>query len=185
MEEKKRAYRQKIEIKDRKPKSRKNRGVKTKILDHQVSHQNVLKYYRVVMYWVKANYDLNQSDIDMLFFIYDIPLFTSSDFDEFAKMVSWDRNRFKRLKKDGWIVKYRAEGINKFALYRISPSGKRLISTCYRKLKGEEKFSESYYGNKVMQGRLSTDIIMARKMKEINERIRKYALEPKWVKGGQ
>lgn len=99
-----------------------------------------LKYWRVIRQYIKTKYGLTQSDLDMLMFIYTEKYFSKARFDEFSRIVSWDADRFKRLKENGWIESFRKYDphTNTRAIYQISPDGKRVVQSIYRMLKGEE-----------------------------------------------
>lgn len=99
-----------------------------------------LKYWRVIRQYIKTKHGLTQSDLDMLMFIYTEKYFSKARFDEFSRVVSWDADRFKRLKEDGWIESFRKYDphTNTRAIYQISPAGKRVVSSIYKMLRGEE-----------------------------------------------
>lgn len=99
-----------------------------------------LKYWRVIRQYIKVKYGLTQSDLDMLMFIYTEKYFSKARFDEFSRIVSWDADRFKRLKENGWIESFRKYDprTNTRAIYQISPDGKRVVQSIYRMLRGEE-----------------------------------------------
>ena len=99
-----------------------------------------LKYWRVIRQYIKVKYGLTQSDLDMLMFIYTEKYFSKARFDEFSRIVSWDADRFKRLKENGWIESFRKYDphTNTRAIYQISPDGKRVVQSIYRMLKCEE-----------------------------------------------
>jgi len=99
-----------------------------------------LKYWRVIRQYIKTKHGLTQSDLDMLMFIYTEKYFSKARFDEFSRVVSWDADRFKRLKENGWIESFRKYDphTNTRAIYQISPAGKRVVSSIYKMLKGEE-----------------------------------------------
>lgn len=157
--------------------------VENKNLVNKMTHENICKYFRVTVYWAKRNYDISQAELDMLFFIYDIPFFTSDNFADYSKIVSFNYRKIELMIQRGWIVKWRKEGTNKKALFRISRKGKRLVTEFYKRLSGEAPFAESEVNNIVMRGKLSTDRIMANKMKEINAANRKKAAQVVWVRG--
>lgn len=104
--------------------------------------RDFLKYYRIVKYWAKANYGLSEPDLEMLYFLRSEHLFSFKTFKRYNNIFPWDKGRFGRLKKDGWIVKWRMEGMdkNRWALYNVSPKAKRLITQMYKMLNGEEDF---------------------------------------------
>ena len=104
---------------------------------HNPAH-DYLKYWKVVRYFVKAKYKINTADLDMLLFLYSERYFSKNQFKEFNELLSWDINRFSRLLRDGWISVFRKRQGNKKTLYELSYKGKRMISSIYSKLNGEE-----------------------------------------------
>lgn len=99
-----------------------------------------LKYWRVIRYFIKAKYGLNQSDLDVLLFLYSEKYFNKDKFEEFDALLSWDKERFNRLLRDDWISRFRPYNpkTKQKALYEISYKGKRVIGSMYKKLNGEE-----------------------------------------------
>ena len=171
-------------VKRKRPKRQKVK-VETRRLINRMTQPNYLKYYKVTSYWAKRNYNISQMKLELLFFIYDIPIFTRSDFKEFSKIMSFHERNLDLLLKDGWVIKWRREGINKHALYRISRKGKRLVTEFYKKMTGEEPFPESDRRNVVMRSNQSTDKIMAEKMREINATNKKKVANIVWVRGDE
>ena len=103
-----------------------------------------LKFWRVIRYYVKSKHKLSQADLDILLFLYSEGYFGKEKFDEFAELVTWDKQRFNRLLKEGWIEKFRIRAKNR-ALYQLSDKCKRLVVDIYKKLNGEEiPVSKSY-----------------------------------------
>jgi hypothetical protein len=124
-----------------------------------------LKYWRVIRQYVKARYELSQSDLDMLLFLYSEGYFGKDKFKEFAQLVSWDVQRFDRLLRDGWIENFRQRKQGVKGIYCLSFKAKRMIKSIYKKLSGEEipmtaennpmfkknvKFSDKVYRNMIM-----------------------------------
>ena len=97
-----------------------------------------LKYWKVIRYYVQAKYGIRSADLDMLLFLYSEKYFGKQQFNDFDKLLSWDINRFNRLLSDGWISVFRKRQGNKKTLYELSYKGKRMISSVYKKLNGEE-----------------------------------------------
>jgi hypothetical protein len=66
--------------------------------------------------------------------------FSKAQFDDFVRVVSWDEKRFKRLLADGWIESFRKYDphTNTRALYNLSPKAKKMVSSIYKMLSGEE-----------------------------------------------
>ena len=103
-----------------------------------------LKFWRVIRYYVKSKHKLSQADLDILLFLYSESYFGKEKFDEFAELVTWNKIRFGRLLKEGWIERFRVRAKNR-ALYQLSDKCKRLIVDIYKKLNGEEiPVSKSY-----------------------------------------
>ena len=109
-----------------------------KTYDRKTPSNDYLKYWRVVRYWVKAKYGLTTPDLEMLLFLYSEQIFTKDKFSDFKEIMSWDKNRFERLRQEGWIIVWKKrEGKNK-ALYEVSHKGKKVVGIVYKKLNGEE-----------------------------------------------
>lgn len=97
-----------------------------------------LKYWRVIRRYIKVKYGLSESDLDILLFLKSEGKFTRSKFKEFDRILSWERQRFDRLVKEGWIVVFRKRDKNLAGLYELSFKAKRVIGSIYKKLSGEE-----------------------------------------------
>ena len=132
-----------------------------------------LKYWSVVKYWAKRKYDVTTADIEMMMFLYSEHLFNKTKFEEYQDIMSWDKNRFYKLIKQGWIHKWRNKKGKEAALYELTYKGKRMISNIYGKLKGEE-FPENYVNNPVFKHDVKfRDKVFRNQMKKINKEIRK------------
>jgi hypothetical protein len=102
------------------------------------NEHNYLKYWRVVRQYVKVKYELNQADLDMLLFLYSESYFDKNKFEEFDSLLSWDIQRFERLRQSGWIVVFRKRVGSHRTIYQLSIKANRMIQSIYRKLSGEE-----------------------------------------------
>lgn len=100
------------------------------------NNNDFMKYWRVIRYYIKAKYGLTQADLDMLLFLKSEGFFSKNKFDEFNEILSWEVNRFDKLKRDDWIVVVRPRGKEK-ALYGLSFKAKHMITSIYKKLNGE------------------------------------------------
>ena len=99
--------------------------------------RDYLKYWRVIRYFVMRKYKINTQELDMLLFLYSEEYFNTDKFKEFNQLLGWNKNRFNKLRKDGWIdvIKpYRFGGPK--ALYGLSQKTLRLIGSVYDKLEG-------------------------------------------------
>ena len=69
------------------------------------------------------------------------------------EVISWNKDRFEKLRRDGWIVVFRKRVGKRRALYELSYKTKRLIASVYSKLNGNEiptsVFSNKKYTDKV------------------------------------
>lgn len=101
-------------------------------------NHDYLKYWKVIRYFAQAKYGIKSADLDMILFLYSEKYFSKTQFKEFNELLSWDINRFSRLLRDGWISVFRKRQGNKKTLYELSYKGKRMISSLYKKLNGEE-----------------------------------------------
>lgn len=104
----------------------------------KIKPHDYLKYWKVIRQYIKAKHGLNQSDLDVLLFLYSEVYFSKQKFKEFANIVSWDSRRFTRLLSENWICVFRKRAGVKKTLYQLSPNGERVIESMYKKLNGEE-----------------------------------------------
>lgn len=102
------------------------------------NQEDYLKYWRVIRQWVKIKYNLTQCELDVLLFLYSEKYFGKDKFDDYDNLLSWDMNRFHKLKREGWIVKFRNRVGKRKALYQLTIKTTRMIQSIYRKLNGEE-----------------------------------------------
>ena len=115
---------------------------------------NLLKYYRLVRKWACKTYSLNDADLELLIYLDCKSRFTRNDFIEGVYTYSWDKNRWERLRRDGWIDVWRERNrtTQKYAIYKTSFKCSQLISRIYRILLGEEDLPTSerstFYNNK-------------------------------------
>jgi len=88
---------------------------------------NLFKYYRLVRRWACKTYGLKDADLELL------------------DTYSWDKNRWERLRRDGWIDvwRHRNRTTIKYSIYKTSFKCSQLISRIYRILLGEEDLPTS------------------------------------------
>lgn len=96
-----------------------------------------LKYWRVVRRFIRAKYQLEQSDLDMLLFLYSEKYFHKGKFKEFNDLLHWDNQRFSRLVKQGWIEPFN-NTMGRKTMYKITNKTQTVIRSIYNKLNGEE-----------------------------------------------
>ncbi len=120
------------------------------------NQHDYLKNWRVIRQFIKIRYELTQADLDMLLFLYSEKYFNRDKFEEFDTLLGWDKQRFERLRKEGWIQVFRSPMTpgGRKAMYQLSIKSTRMIQLIYKKLNGEElPVSETY--NKMFQRQLS------------------------------
>jgi hypothetical protein len=130
-----------------------------------------LKYWRVIRYYVKAQYGLTTAELEMLLFLYSEGYFDKAKFNDFNQIISWDDKRFSKMLSEGWITYFRQPKRNIKAIYELSYKSKRMIDTIYKKLEGEElsiseehsplfkrrvKYTDKVYRNMIMKMRAAT-----------------------------
>ena len=98
---------------------------------------NYLKYYRVIRYFIKKKYNLSQADLEMLYFLQDEEYFSVADFKQYNYLMSWDKNRFQNLRKNGGIEIFRKHSSNRKALYQLSYKAINVMRSVYNKLEGQ------------------------------------------------
>ena len=101
-------------------------------------HNDYLKYWRVIRQYIKIKYNLTQSDLDILLFLKSESYFSKDKFEEFNEILSWDKQRFEKLRQQGWIEVFRKRVGKHKALYQLSFKSKRMLTSIYKKLNGEE-----------------------------------------------
>jgi hypothetical protein len=100
--------------------------------------KDYLKYWRVVSYYIKAKYNLKQAELDLLLFLYSEKYFSRDRFDQYNKLLSWDKRRFEKLQSDKWIEVFRKRAGRHRAIYQLSLKATRLVEYIYQILNGEE-----------------------------------------------
>ena len=115
---------------------------------------NLFKYYRLVRRWACKTYSLRDADLELLIYLDCKKHFTRDDFINGVYTYSWDKKRWDRLRKGGWIDIFskRNRTTKKFNVYTTSFKCKQLITRIYRILLAEEDLPTSarsvFYKNK-------------------------------------
>tara|TARA_B100002019_G_scaffold76093_1_gene65709 strand:+ start:3577 stop:4017 length:441 start_codon:yes stop_codon:yes gene_type:complete len=125
-----------------------------RLSSQDLREMNLLKYYRLVRKWACKTYDIKDADLELLIYLDCKKFFTRNDFIDGVYTYSWDKHRWERLRRDGWIdvFKERNRTTSKYAVYKVSTRCKHLINRIYRILLGEEDIptstSSKFYKNK-------------------------------------
>ena len=119
-----------------------------------IREMNLLKYYRLIRKWACKTYNLKDADLELLIYLDCKNRFTRNDFIDGQYTYSWDKDRWERLRRDGWIEvwRHRNRTTIKYSIFQTSQKCKRLISRIYRIMLGEEDLPTSersiFYKNK-------------------------------------
>ena len=100
---------------------------------------NYLKYYRDTLFYFRDNYNLKVSDIEFLFFVYDLRFFTGTCIKNNYKcsMTFLTRN-IPDLKGKGYIAIFQERSRERGRKYMISQRGKLLVTRFYKILEQKE-----------------------------------------------
>ena len=114
----------------------------------------LLKYYRLIRKWACKTYNLKDADLELLIYLDCKKRFTRNDFIDGQYTYSWDKDRWERLRREGWIEvwRHRNRTTIKYSIFHTSLKCKQLIMRIYRIMLGEEDLPTSsksiFYKNK-------------------------------------
>jgi len=114
----------------------------------------LFKYYRLVRKWACKTYGLTDADLELLIYLDCKDRFTRQEFIDGVYTMSWDKQRWERLRRKGWIEVWRHRNRTsiKFSIFKTSFKCSQLISRIYRILLGEEDLPTSersiFFNNK-------------------------------------
>ena len=105
----------------------------------------ILKYYRLTRKWACKTYELKDADLELLIYLDCKTRFTRNDFINGVYTYSWDKARWERLRRGGWIEDWRHRNRTtiKYSIFKTSFKCSQLISRIYRILLGEEDLPTS------------------------------------------
>ena len=119
-----------------------------------IKDAKLFKYYRLVRKWACKQNELRDADLELLIYLSSLERFTRDDFINGVYAYSWDKQRWERLRKAGWIEvwRHRNRTTIKYSVYKTSFKCNHLISRIYRILLGEEDIpmsdSNVFYNNR-------------------------------------
>ena len=105
----------------------------------------LLKYYRLIRKWACKTYNLKDADLELLIYLDCKNRFTRNEFIDGSYTMSWDKNRWERLRREGWIEvwRHRNRTTIKYSIYKTSFKCSQLISRIYRIMLGQEDLPTS------------------------------------------
>ena len=100
----------------------------------------ILKYYRVIRRWACKQYGLKDADLELLIYLDCKGLFKRDDFINGMFTYTWDKHRWERLRRDGWVDvwKERNRKDSKYAMYKTSMKTKLMVNRIYKIMLGQE-----------------------------------------------
>ena len=125
-----------------------------RLTSHDLRELQILKYYRLVRKWACKTYGLKDADLELLIYLDCKKRFTRQEFVDGTYTYSWDKERWERLRKEGWIEvwRHRNRTTIKYSVYKTSFKCSQIISRIYRILLAEEDLPVSdrsvFYDNK-------------------------------------
>ena len=125
-----------------------------KLSASDIKDLNLLKYYRLIRKWACKSYSLSDADLELLIYLDCKKRFIRNDFIDGTYTYSWDKDRWERLRRDGWIEvwRHRNRTTIKYTIYKTSFKCSQLISRIYRIMLAEEDLPTSerskFYKNK-------------------------------------
>ena len=82
----------------------------------------LLKYYRLIRKWACKTYNLKDADLELLIYLDCKNRFTRNEFIDGTYTYSWDKQRWERLRKAGWIEvwRHRNRTTIKYSIFKTS-----------------------------------------------------------------
>ena len=141
-------------------------------------HYSYMKYWRIVRKYTMMKYNLNQDDLDVLFYIHDEKYFSNYQFEKYEKTMPCNVKRLQSLCERGWIT--RLPSGNKYAkrdVYEVTIKTQRVINNIYSILNGDGFPTITQRMNKRRKRYLETRYknFMATMVEEIKENKKKEA----------
>jgi hypothetical protein len=113
------------------------------VVRSEVKH-DFLKNWGLVRKFTMYEYDIKKvNDLEMILYLYGEHLFNRTTFREYANFMPWDKDRFNRLYRYGFISKWRTKGFGEAELFELSPMAKKMVSGMHKKLLGIDMFPET------------------------------------------
>ena len=105
----------------------------------------LFKYYRLVRKWACKTNSLTDAELELLVYLDCKGRFTRQEFIDGTYIMSWNKSRWDKLRKQGWIETWRHRNRTsiKYSIFKTSFKCSQLISRIYRILLGEEDLPTS------------------------------------------
>jgi hypothetical protein len=119
-----------------------------------IKDAQLFKYYRLVRKWACKQNGITDAELELLIYLNCLERFNRDEFINGTYIYSWDKTRWDRLRKEGWIDvwRHRNRTTIKYSVFKTSFKCNLLINKIYKILLGEEdipmKSSNVFYKNK-------------------------------------
>ena len=122
----------------------------------------LLKHYRLVRKWLSKTHGITDADLELLIYFDCIGNFTRQDYVSGTLAYNWDKTRWDRLLKEGFIVVWRKYNhtTHKCNIYKTSMQCSMMITRMYKILLGQEDIPTSVRRNPMVKGKTYTDKVM-------------------------
>ena len=78
-----------------------------RLTSHDLRELQILKYYRLTRKWACKTYGLTDAELELLIYLDCKGRFTRQEFIDGTYTMSWDKGRWDKLRKLGWIEVWR------------------------------------------------------------------------------
>jgi hypothetical protein len=105
-----------------------------RLTSHDLRELQILKYYRLTRKWACKTYGLTDAELELLIYLDCKNRFTRQEFIDGTYTMSWDKGRWDKLRKLGWIEvwRHRNRTTIKYSIFKTSFKCSQLISRIYR-----------------------------------------------------
>lgn len=132
-----------------------------------------LKYWKIVKYYYQRKYNLSTSELDLILFLYSEKYFTRKTLELFDNILSWDKNRIKKMMDEGWILIFRESKPGSPRIYELSYKSRNLVTNIYKNLECSETIPTHPTINKMFRkGARFTDKTHRMVLLEMNKQIK-------------
>lgn len=149
---------------------KKQKAYKKKIRVSNMEY-NFLQYSHMIRTWARRNYGLTARQLDILFYLYPVHIFTTTQFNEALKEMGInDYTAFKKMKDGGWVNVWTKSGKKKYHV--LSHKGNELVKRLHRMCMLEEEIPMSERRNVIVRSRDKSDQQLVELFKVFNKKVR-------------
>jgi hypothetical protein len=132
---------------------------------------NFLQYLPLIKFWAKRNYSITSRNLDILFYLYPLHIFTAGQFNRALKEMGVNEySLLRKIKEDGWVSLWNKSGSKSY--YVLSHKGNELVKKIHRMCMLEEEIPMSDRRNVIVRSRSKRDQQLVDLFKVFNEKVR-------------